>query len=195
MPRKKINRIRSDGKIYCSKCCKYRSKEDYNKGVAKRGRYVCKICLRKYRLDYKANINRVLINIYGHQKHTKYPVEYTWEEFSEWATSNRDFMDGYRLWLDMECHKSLIPAVIRIDCTKPFSLNNLKACTAKEARNINIQKRQRGVTQYSLDGVELSKYPNARIAAKIVGITNYSNIHLVCKGQRPYAKGYVWKYT
>lgn len=195
MPRK--GRINSKGQILCSMCGRFKDKNEFLSNNLKKYRYACQTCLIKYRKDLKPRINRIIDNIYTHQKHSRYkvPVLYTWEELSEWVMNNKKFMKLYQEWLAFNMCKSFMPSIIRIDSKKPYSLNNLKVLTARKALLLNTQKRQRPVVQITKEGVELARYPNAKVAAEIIGIKNFSNIHMVCKGVRKTAKGYIWKYV
>ena len=66
--------------------------------------------------------------------------------------------------------------------------------TSKEAKIRNVINRSRQVIQCDLDGNELNVYPSAVVAAEMLGIKIYQNIHSVCKGQKKTCHGFKWKY-
>ena len=185
-----------DGKVFCTKCKQYKLPESFNECSLKKQNYICKTCLKKYRKNRKQNINRLIDNIYAHQVHSKSKVEvkYTWEELSNWLLSSTEFLSFYQTWVKTECNKDLTPAVIRKNRKQDFTIDNLLITTARDARMKNVLNRSRHVIQCDLDGHELAVYPNARIAAEMLGIKIYQNIHSVCKGEKKTCNGYRWKY-
>lgn len=79
-------------------------------------------------------------------------------------------------------------------------LENLEWCdiqyntnygTAPERR---ARKRGRPVLQFTVDGDLVAEYYSMGVAAKSIGVKSAGNICMCCKGQRPVAYGYVWKY-
>ena len=183
-----------DDKVFCTKCKVYKCKIEFNESCLSRKYYICKSCEVEYRKSRKGNINRLIDNIYFHQVHKKNGMEYTWEQFSRWLIEQKEFLKLYALWIECDCDNQLTPTVSRIDAKTSFRFDNLKFTNAKEARNINIFKRSRPVVQMDLDGIEIAKYPNARIAANLLKISAYQNIHEVCKGQKKTCRGFKWKY-
>ena len=104
-----------DGKIFCTKCKQYKLPKSFNESCLKKRHYICKSCAKKYRKSRKQNINRIIDNIFAHQKYSKSKVDvkYTWEELSEWLLLNSDFLLRYQEWIKSKCNSDLMPTVIR----------------------------------------------------------------------------------
>jgi hypothetical protein len=186
-----------NGKILCSRCDTYRLQRSYCVSNLKNKHYICSTCLKAYRKSRLGNINRLIDNIYYHQIHAKNKpeVKYTWEQFSKWLLSNKDFMVRFNTWTHFDNDKQLIPAVMRKNANESFNFDNLLITTARNAREINNSKRQRPVVQMTEDYVQVAEFPNARVAAKILNVKCYADIHECCKGRRHFCKGYRWKYV
>lgn len=85
-------------------------------------------------------------------------------------------------------------------------LDNLNLMTAKENINwgtrnkrsaehrINHPKRSKWVIKLTKDNEILHFYPSVGQAFRETGI-EYSNIAACCRGKRPYAGGFIWKYA
>lgn len=56
--------------------------------------------------------------------------------------------------------------------------------------------RTRGtvILQYTLDGDLVAEHYSMGSATKSIGVKSAGDICMCCKGQRPYAYGYIWKY-
>lgn len=68
---------------------------------------------------------------------------------------------------------------------------------ANRGRKHTLNERKKmwiSVRQYTKDGDFIAEYKSFTDAAAQTGIA-HSNISKVCNGKRPYAGGYVWKYT
>ena len=187
-------KIKGDG-FWCGRCKRYKNKTEFNISALNNKFYVCKECLVKYRSKMKANINRLINNIYFHQVHTNISVEYTWDQLSSWLVQQDSFLNLYKRWVSLDCDKKITPAVIRINPNDVYKFNNLKFVTAEEARNINTRKRARPIVQMDVNGKEIARYPNARVAAMMLNLKRYQCIHAVCKGNRKTSLGFKWKYV
>lgn len=66
--------------------------------------------------------------------------------------------------------------------------------SVKEAHAVAHKKRRRPVIQYSKEGKELRRFPSAREASKFVNI-HENCVSRVCRGERKYTAGYIWKYV
>lgn len=185
-----------DNLVLCTKCKKYKEKDEFYESCLQKKHYNCKNCLNEYREIRRSNVNRLIDNMYCHQLHSKSKVEvlYTWNELSSWLLNQSEFNKLHQIWVESSCNKDLTPAVIRIDSTKAFSLDNLVITTSKKARLINVNKRNRAVVQMDQNENEIATFPNARVAAKILNITIYQNIHGACAGRRKTCHGFKWKY-
>jgi hypothetical protein len=181
--------------FWCGRCKRYKNKTEFNNSALNNNFYVCKECLVKYRLKMKANINRLINNIYFHQTHTKDPVEYTWDQLSSWLVRQNSFLEIYKRWVSLDCDKKLTPAVIRINPNDAYKFDNLKFVTTEEARNLNSRKRARPIIQMDINDREIARYPNARVAAMMLNLKRYQCIHAVCKGKRKTCLGFKWRYS
>lgn len=182
--------------VLCTKCKKYKEKECFNKSCLQNKHYICKECITKYRNTRKANVNRLIDNAYFHQVHSKFKADvlYTWIEFSSWLLNQSEFNKLYQIWIESDCNKDLTPTIIRLDSAKTYSLDNLTITTSRKARLSNVKKRSRTVVQMDKDGKMIAIFQNARVAAKMLNIKLYQNIHNTCTGQRKTCHGFKWKY-
>lgn len=189
------SRYDENGNILCTYCITYKPKKDFLLTNLKRHFYRCYVCDYQHRKERVGNINRLIDNIYGHQKEKlgKQPC-YTVEQFSAWlATTN--FFELHRTWIVFNLEKDYVPAVLRINPKKPYALDNLRVTTARLARLTCSHMRDRKIIQLDLDGNELAQFNNARVAAQFLGYKYYSNIHEVCKGTKGTAAGFKWRYA
>jgi len=186
----KQSRYNENGEILCTYCLKYKSKENYFPANLRNRHYKCIECVYVYR---NKNINHLISKIYGHQK-AKDKVCYTWDEFAIWLANHTRFIELFKVWVALNFDKTLTPAVMRIDCEEPYSLDNLKVTTASVGRQTCSRKRERCVIQLDKNKTEIARYPNARVAAQILDYKNYSNIHAACKGSKKTAAGFKWRY-
>lgn len=178
----------------CTYCVTYKSSSEFLKTNLSRKFYKCSQCEYQYRKDRLGNINRLIDNIYGHQKEKVGQLAYTIDELSEWlATTN--FFELHRTWVVYKFDKAYTPTVLRIDPKKPYALDNLRATTATLARLTCSHLRDRKVIQMNDEGNELAIFNNARVAAQFLNYKYYSNIHEACKGSKRKAAGYRWRYA
>lgn len=94
-----------------------------------------------------------------------------------------------------------LPIVNHKDENKSNPLpENLEWCDIRYNTNYGTSKeryaRTRGssVLQYTVDGDFVAEYYSMGIAAKSIGVKSAGNICMCCKGQRPVAYGFIWKY-
>ena len=78
-------------------------------------------------------------------------------------------------------------------------VSNLRMVTNSENQlhAIKLGKKpanQKRVGKYSLDGELLEEFDNGKLAALSVGKKDQSNILRVCRGGRPSAFGFIWKF-
>lgn len=187
-------RYNDQGEILCTYCVTYKPKEAYLTCNLRKKHYKCMECEHAYRVSKVGDINRLIDNIYNHQSESG-TVLYTWDQLSDWLMKKTNFMEVYKYWKTFEFEKMYTPAVLRIDASKPYSLDNLRVTTSKNARKSIVQKRERRVIQLDDNGKELATYPNARVAAQILNLKNYSRIHEACKRTKGRSAGYFWKYA
>lgn len=78
--------------------------------------------------------------------------------------------------------------------------DNLEWCDIKYNTNYGTSRlryamsRGSKVEQYTIDGDFVAEYYSMGAAATAIGVKSAGNICMCCKGQRPIAYGYVWKY-
>ncbi len=81
--------------------------------------------------------------------------------------------------------------------TKIATSKKNQPCAAATSEKIANTIQQSGsvtsVIQYTLDGIEVARYPSARAASKATGVDG-SHILYCCSGKYPHAKGFIWKY-
>ena len=58
----------------------------------------------------------------------------------------------------------------------------------------NCQSTSKRIAQYTKDSNVIKVFPSAKEIERELGYRNY-NIIRVCRGNRPYAYGYIWKYA
>ena len=97
--------------------------------------------------------------------------------FREWALAN-----GYEKHLTIE----------RINVNGNYEPPN--CCWATWAEQARNKTSNRMVSQYSKDGELITTYNTISEAKEATG-TVQANIIKVCKGERPYANGFIWKYA
>src|SRR5262249_15287398 len=88
----------------------------------------------------------------------------------------------------------LHPSLDRRDFTKPYSFENTQWMTWQE--NHRKGTRERYGTEggmCDMEGEELQRVSSFLETAKAINVSS-GNISAVCRGKRPYTKGYTWKY-
>jgi hypothetical protein len=189
----KQQRYNEKNEILCTYCTTYKEKEEFLESNLEKHFYKCKLCETKYRKERIGDINRIIDNIYGHQR-SNCEVLYSWEQFSQWLIKKTNFLNLYLFWKSVNYDKNFVPAVLRINSSKPYSLDNLKVTTAKFARTLCSKKREKKVIQLDKQGKKIATFCNAKVASEFINYKFFSNIHLVCKGQKKSAGGFMWKY-
>lgn len=94
-----------------------------------------------------------------------------------------------------------LPIVNHIDENKANPLpHNLEWCDIRYNNLYGTGLLRRAVSrgtavlQYSIDGDFIAEYYSMGAAATAIGVKSAGDICMCCKGQRPFAYGYVWKY-
>lgn len=186
-----------ENSIQCSSCKNEKPPEDFYKSSLDKKDYRCKSCINEYRIENTKNVRYLLNIFYMRQVHNRRgePVPYTFDEFYRWALNNEAFMRAYRFWCDSDFRDDVKPSIIRVNCNKAFTLDNLRIIEKHRVSQVKIDPRARPVKQYSLDGVYLATYPNAKVASEMIGIKNYSGINGCCRGYRKSSYGFTWSYA
>lgn len=94
-----------------------------------------------------------------------------------------------------------MPIVNHIDENKANPLpHNLEWCNCQYNNTYGTALKRRAITrgtailQFSLKGDLIAEHYSMGSAAASIGVKSAGNICMCCKGQRPVAYGYVWKY-
>ena len=207
----------------CAKCKITKELSEFgNKQKAKDGLHPrCKICKRESeRESYIINIgkrkktklsssrtkNGVISSLWGGIKHrTKVknfaPVSFSRKEFVDWIYSNHKFDVLFEEWKNNNFISDLKPSIDRINDLAFYSFDNIQLITWGENNKKGRDTRKNGENNKSCVGViKLSKsgefieaYPSISIAAR-VNNSHISNIKESCKGERPSAAGFCWKF-
>lgn len=183
--------------IRCSICKKVKSEDNFYASSLKKHDYRCKTCKL---IQGKQNIRniRYLINIYySRQVHNKrgIPVTHTSLELQRWALNNPDFKELHRIWVKNDYKDELKPSITRIHANKGFTFDNLRVIPKYQVRDKRSDPRARMINQYTLEGIYIATYPNAKVASEILGYKTYTGINSTCRGERKSAYGYFWAFT
>lgn len=183
--------------IQCSSCKYQKPKEAFYKSSLERNDYKCKVCKKENRKESTKNARYLLNVFYLRQIHNSrgVPVLYTFESFYKWALKNEVFIRAFRLWSDSGYTEDVKPSIIRANPKKNYTLDNLRVTEKHRINQVRIDPRARPVKQYSLDGVYLATYPNAKVASEILYLKTYSSITQCCKGYRKSSYGFTWTYA
>ena len=116
-------------------------------------------------------------------------------------------LEGLRVWMQQQPQlesllknyrdsgdSDLSPSVNRLDDEVGYSFDNIELITWKENREIENTKRKRQVIQMDLNGKFIKEWTSLRDAGRELGIGG-SCISKVCRGVRPNAGGYKFKYS
>ena len=141
---------------------------------------------------------------------------YTLSEFTEWVTSQSQFVDIFNTWQAAGYVKELAPSVDRIDDNLPYSIGNIQLMTwdANRAKagtsktNNELLVHHRSVTAFNKDGSIHKVYQSMSTAMREFGGSPSASwgISSVCNGTpvkdgrghlytpKTY-KGFIWKWT
>lgn len=183
-------------KIKCNICENFKEIDEFYPSSLEKKDYQCKVCKEKRRTEYSREFrNLIKLYYYRHKNNKKgYYVKYSCEELYNWAKNNKHFINLYNQWVISDYKDDLKPTLIRIRCDRSFTLDNLRILEKSKTDNFIVDSRERLVKQYDLEGNYIATYPNASVAARILGFRTYSGINAVCKGDRKIAYGFQWSY-
>lgn len=188
-------------KCYC--CKQYKKFEAFHKCIGtKYGlQNTCKKCRW---LNSKSKKNKIS-TIYKSQKQNSVrrkhePPDYSKRELTVWCMQQTLFHVLHKEWEHSGYKKELAPSCDRIDDYKSYTLNNLQLTTwgenNKKANNdrkdgIN-NKGSKAVIQIK-DTILIATYYSIRQASITTGI-NHGNIAACCRGVKPIAGSFSWKF-
>jgi len=192
----------------CTKCSEGKSYDNYYKSKNIKDGYTneCKSCIKITLEIYNRSIKGLVTKMYSHHKirnRDKFNsnIPYTKEEFKKWITSNNNFEELYKNWVDSEYDKMLKPSCDRLDDYKGYSLENIRLVTWKEncdkyysdsKSGINT-KTGKTVVQYSLFKSFIKEFHSISSASRDTGIGKHS-ISKACNGTQEHAGGCIWKF-
>ncbi len=189
----------------CTKCRKNKSISEFGKS---KGRYkkACRKCMAESSKDYYRTKKGLVTKIYNSQivssrKRGHLPPSYTKEWLIDWVLKNPEFEKLYTQWKKNGYAVKLVPSIDRLDDYKGYSPYNIRLTTwdennkkhysdKKEGRNNKINK---AVLQFDKKGNFIAEFHSTVEARRQTGIQQ-SNIGDCCRGGRPFAGGYKWKY-
>jgi len=191
-----MNEKTKNNKVRCNLCNKYRKIEEFYRSSLLKKDYQCKDCKRIKREKNSKEITDLIGKYYRRHKHNKkrLSVRYTNKELYDWAKKDKKFISLLNQWIFNDYRDDIKPAIIRKDVNKEYTLDNLLAIEKYRVNSYRIDSRTRLVKQYDLDGNYIATYPNACVAARILGFKTYAGINEVCKGNRKICNGYYWTY-
>ena len=157
--------------------------------------------LRAATEKYRKTQRGVITNIYHkqiyHCKHRGSPVPtYTLEQLQNKFLNKRTFRRIYLKWRGSNYDMQLKPSIDRIDCLKPYSLENIQVLTWAENRYKQRFElgRIRARAVYCLAGGALvATYKSVTEAVRATGL-HQGNISSCLHGARKTCGGYVWSY-
>lgn len=166
----------------------------------------CRPCHIKKLSDYRKTTTGLASKIYSSQKQSSKrrghaTPNYSMYELLSWMESQQNFNELFSNWKESDYSKNLVPSVDRINDYKPYTFDNIQLTTWEKNKfrgesdkkaGIN-NKTNKGVIQYSIDGVCLNIYHSIQEAERKTGINN-SHISSVCNGKRNKAGGFLWKH-
>jgi len=153
---------------------------------------------QKYRKTEKG----LITNLYGKirersKRNDRHNDEFTLGQFKTWiAQTNIDRL--YQQWKKCGYKTDRRPSIDRINPLRGYTFDNMQVVTAKENRKKGDEEKiilwGKPISQISMSGNIVAKYPNIKTASEITGI-NKNNISSVLNGKRGCAGGYKWKHT
>ncbi len=184
----------------CSKC--EIEKNIYLFGNAKEGKNglqsICKKCIKKAAAEYKRTKKGLINTMYHSQKGNSkrrghQPPTYTFNEFSEWLTSQTLFHELYSIWKASGYKRRLIPSVDRKYDDIHYCMSNIQLMTAGENHKKQINGLSRPVLQMTTGREPIAEYASLREMQMITGFSK-TNVRDSCIEGRK-AKGYLWSFA
>lgn len=195
--------------ITCTECKTFKTEENYSRlsGSGLGIKYKCRECSSIEKDLYSKTKRGVIQTIWDSQKlsckrrEMDNPI-YTKEWLFEWCLGQELFHILFDKWVESEYDKYMKPSIDRISNFKSYTEDNIQLMTWGEnekkanecLKNGTSRFEYVGVTQLSKEGEPIKEFLNSRQAERELGIA-YQNIHHCCKGRRPFAGGFRWKFT
>ena len=172
------------------------------------GKYLssyCKNCHASYSIERNRTLEGLIVKIYGAQKATSkirchdLPT-YTTSELREWMLIQPIYHELHSKWVESGYDKMKVPSVDRLDDYKGYTLSNIQLMTWEEnkrkghddRKNGINNKKNKSVSQYSLDETFIQEFHSMNEAARQTGV-NQGNISACINGKLKHAGGFIWK--
>ena len=193
----------------CSKCNKIKNSSSFFREKQNKDwlRGVCKECDYIRHVEYnrtKKWLIRKILNTQkqGNKAKNRNLPTYTISELITWCMSQPCFDKLYNNWVKSWYKKMLIPSIDRLDDYKWYSLDNIQLMTwqknkdkwHKDRKNWINNKRNKSVSQYTLDMVFIKTYHSMMQAERETWI-NHANIYRNCIWERKTAWKSIWKFN
>ena len=194
--------------IICRCCNTFKTEDNYSKsrGTSLGIQYKCKSCAKIFKDSYSKSKRGVIQTIWDSQKLScktrkmENPT-YTKEWLFEWCLGQELFHTLFDKWVESNYNRYEKPSVDRLNNFKTYSEDNIQLMTWGENEKLAREHYKKGlvtfnyvgVTQLTKEGEFIKEFLNSRQAERELGIA-YQNIHHCCKGRRPFAGGFRWKF-
>jgi len=193
----------------CTKCAK--NKKEKRFGIDNRAKSgftsICKKCDKEKSMAYKRSKVGLVSRIYNNQKTAsdrrgyEHPT-YTLVELREWLLSQNKYHELHAAWVKSNYEYGLSPSVDRLDDYVSYALNNVQLMTWDEnntkgnvdQKSGKLNKRNRAVSQFSLDGTFIESFHSGREASRMTGVSKVSDC-VSNPGRNKTAGGFIWRYT
>ncbi|MCK5343243.1 MAG: hypothetical protein KAR20_07555 [Candidatus Heimdallarchaeota archaeon] len=192
----------------CTKCGELKSLSNYynHKHTISGLHSLCKSCMAEScRASRKTKGGVIFDALAGQKKRSKNKdmsiPNYTLEELRQWALNQEIFHKLYKNWVNSGYKKMFKPSFDRINDYNPYTLNNIQITTWQEnydrgnkdrVDGIN-NKQNKSVIQLTKNGQIINEFYSTCNASRETKI-NQSNISAACRGIRPMAGGYIWRF-
>lgn len=152
--------------------------------------------------EYRYSPKGVLTRLYSKMKERSRnkcmpPPSFTLDDLHHKYLNDSKYLSAHARWLLSGRESALKPSVDRIDCTKPYTADNIQMITWRENRDKGdreaIRTRRSEVVEVSHSGDVIAVYPSVTEAAEATGC-GQNLISMVCAGVRGHTHGRVFRY-
>lgn len=154
------------------------------------------------KVPYKKTKKGVLTVAHNHQRELSvrrgHPSpNYSLQQFHDQFLDCPRFDVLYRAWVDSGYNRDQKPSFDRVDCLKPYTLDNLQLMTWSEnnakGREESIKTRSTHVAMFNLNGELLKSFDSIQAAVEF-SKCDPSTIIRACQGKTDKARKYRWEY-